>query len=108
MSLITNLIDKVTELVKLKIDQLKLELKGQATVVLSKLIVVAIIGMLITFSIFFLGLGLAFYWNSVWESDFLGFVVVGSIALVLSIILIRFAKSEAFTRVIKNSLLEND
>lgn len=108
MSLVINLIDKVTELVKLKVEQVKVELKGQAAVVLSKLIVFFVIALLITFAFFFLGLALAFYLNSVLPSTFWGFAIVGGIAIIISVGLIILARSEAFNQAIKNNILGND
>ena len=108
MSLVTNLIDKITELVKLKFEQLQLEVKSQVAIVLSRLIVIFAIALLLTFAFFFFGLGLAFYLNVWLESAYLGFVIVGGIALLFSIGLILLARSDAFTRAIKNNLMEND
>ncbi|MDW3196650.1 MAG: phage holin family protein [Cytophagales bacterium] len=108
MSLITNLIDKITELVKLKLDQVKIEVKGQVGVLLSRLVIIFAIGLLVTFALFFLGLAVAFVLNDVIGNNYGGFLVVGGIALLGSFILYRVASSEGFTKAIKSRLLDND
>lgn len=108
MSLITNLIDKVSELIKLKLDQAKIEVQGQVALVLSRLIFIFAIGLLLTFTLFFFGIALAYVINHATGSYYLGFLIVGAIALICSILLILLARSEAFKKALKNRLLEND
>lgn len=108
MSLVTKLIDKITELVKLKLEQLQIEVKGQIGLLLSRLIIIFAIGLLFTFFLFFIGLTLAFIINHSTGSYYLGFLVVAVIALVLCIALFLVARSESFTKAIKSRLLEND
>lgn len=108
MSLITNLIDKITELVKLKLDQVKIEVKGQVAVLLSRLIIIFAIGLLFTFALFFLGLAAAFGINHWLDSHYLGFLIIGGIAMVVCILLYVVGKSEGFNKAIKSRLLENE
>ncbi len=108
MSLITNLIDKITELVKLKLDQVKIEVKGQVAVLITRLVVIFAVGLLFTFFLFFVGLAAAYAMNHAFDSHYLGFLVVGAVALIFCIILILVAKSDAFNKAIKSKLLENE
>lgn len=108
MSLITNLIDKITELVKLKLDQVKVEVKGQLAVLVARLVVISIIALLLSFTLLFFGLGLAFFLNTVWSSAYWGFVAVGGLALLAVIFLIYKSGSESFTDIIKSKLLDNE
>ena len=108
MSLISNIIDKITELVKLKLDQVKIEVKGQVAVLLSRLIIIFAIGLLFTFALFFLGMATALFINNWWDSHYLGFLVVGAIALGLCVLLYMAGRSEGFNKAIKSRLLEND
>lgn len=108
MSLITNLIDKITELVKLKLDQVKIEVKAQVAVIISRLVVILIIALLLSFTMLFFGFGLAYLINTLLPGDFWGFFIIGGVALLVAILLIMRAKSESFTNMIKSKLLENE
>jgi len=108
VSLITNLIDKITELVKLKLDQVKIEVKGQVAVLISKLVVLLIIALLLSFMLLFFGLGLAFFLNTLFASSYWGFFFVGALALLAAIFLIYKARSESFADMIKSRLLDNE
>ncbi len=108
VSLITNLIDKITELVKLKLDQVKIEVKGQVAVLLSRLIVIFAIGLLLTFFLFFFGLMAAVIINEVSGIYYLGYLIVAAFALLLALLLFFVARSEGFNKAIKSRLLEND
>lgn len=108
VSLITNLIDKITELVKLKLDQVKIEVKGQVAVVISKLVIILTIAILFSFMLLFFGLGFAFFLNTFFPGDYWGFFAVGAMALLAAIFLIYKARSESFADMIKSRLLDNE
>ena len=108
MSLISNLIDKLSELLKVKFDQFKLEAQSQLAAVLAKLIVFFGLAILLLFFALFIGFGFAFYLNDLWESSYLGFLTVSVIPLVMFIILLVVSKSQAFTLALEQAILEKE
>ena len=86
---IPKLLDKLQEYLKVKGDQLKLEVMGQTAKVLSYTIIFIFTGLIALFFGFFIGLAFAVYLNEVFDSQYLGyFIISGAILLILVVLLI--------------------
>ncbi|MFY0689886.1 MAG: hypothetical protein JXQ90_22135 [Cyclobacteriaceae bacterium] len=95
--LINSLIDRLTELIKLKGEQLKLEAMSYLARVLAFTIVISVVSLIAFFLIFFLALTLAVYLNQLLDSQFLGYLIVSGIILIkliISLFLLRSGKMQ--------------
>lgn len=108
LSLITQIIDKVSDLIKIKFDQIKIDAQSQFSSFLARVIIFFALSILFTFIVLFLGLGLAFYLNNLWQSTFLGFGVVSGILLLGFILLVVLAKSQSFAKAIERAIIETE
>jgi len=90
---INSLIDKVTDFVRLKGEQLRLELMSKLARTVAYIIIGFLILLFAFFLIFFLGLALAAYLNQVLESNYLGYLIVAGIVLIKMIIVLILLKT---------------
>jgi type VI protein secretion system component VasK len=104
---INQLIDKLTELIKLKGEQLKLEAMSYLARFLAVTIVISVISLIAFFLIFFLALTLAVYLNGVLESQFLGYLIVSGIILIKLIISIFLLKSGKMQKWIETMIIKS-
>ena len=104
--MITKLIDTITELIKVKLEQFKLEAQGQIASVVARIIVFIGFLVLVSFALLFLGLTLAFALNVWLDSQVYGFLIVAGV-LILGIILLGImAKSQSLAKAIEKSIIE--
>lgn len=87
------IIDKLTEYLKVKGDQLKLEVMGQVARILAHVIVFLLISLLFLFFGLFFMLSLAVVLNFALNSEYLGYVIVTGILLILLVIIAFMLKS---------------
>ena len=95
---INRLIDKLTEYLKLKGEQLKLEILSHVARILAYVITFIIIGLIASFLGLFVALTLAVFLNHVLDSIYLGYVIVSGLLLILLIIFILLLKTEKIQR----------
>ena len=107
MSLVGSLIDKISELVQVKLNQLKLQASGKAATFLSRVIVVLLIVFLAFFFLLFLGLGLAFYLNTLFESAFLGFLILALVVLIFIVVMFMIGKNGKLQLAIEKAILNS-
>jgi hypothetical protein len=81
------IIDKLTDYLKLKGEQIKLEIMGHVARVLAHVIVFLLISLLLLFFGLFFMLSLAVVLNYAFGSEYLGYVVVTGVLLVLLIVI---------------------
>lgn len=81
------IIDRLNEYVKIKVENIKLEVTAQVAKVLSHVIVFLLITLVAFFFGFFLMIMLAEILNNVFDSNFLGYLSVTVILFVLLILL---------------------
>jgi hypothetical protein len=96
-----NLIAHLSRFIELKLEIYELKVKEQLVGILSSFATLALIisfGMLM---LFFSSLALGFFLNDVFESSFLGFVIIGLIYLLICILLVVFKN-----RIITNHLFQ--
>ena len=95
---INRLIDKLTDYIKLKGEQLKLEILSHVARVLAYAITFIIIGLIAAFLGLFAALTLAVYLNYLLDSVFLGYIIVSGLLLVLLLIFVLLLKTEKIQR----------
>ncbi|MEM9325193.1 MAG: phage holin family protein [Bacteroidota bacterium] len=104
--MITKLIDKISELIKLKLDQFKLEAQGHIASVAARIVVFLAFLVLVSFALLFLGLTLAFALNEWWDSAYLGFLAVAGLLIIFIVLLGVVAKSQSLAKAIERSIIE--
>ncbi|MFY0607369.1 MAG: phage holin family protein [Cyclobacteriaceae bacterium] len=82
MSIINNLLDKVSEYIRVRGEKLKLDIITQVSKILAQFIVLSSIALIFLFLIVFLSLALGAYLNSVLDSPHYGYLIVSGIYLI--------------------------
>ncbi len=106
MSFINNLIDKVADLIKVKLEKAKLDIQGKLADILSRLVSFLIIYLFASITILFLAMSLAFFLNSILDSSFLGFLIVALIFLVVTVLVYLVARSGIFAKAFEEAILK--
>jgi hypothetical protein len=83
-------INQLSRFIELKLEIYELKIKEQLVVIISSFATLALILSFGMIMIFFCSLALGFYLNGVFESRFVGFVLIGLIYFLICIILILF------------------
>jgi len=108
VGILNNLVDKVSDLVKVKIDQAKLDLQGKAAFIISKVIAFLVIYLFAASTYLFLMMGLAFLINDWLNSSFLGFILIGAFSFVLTICVLLASKTGWFPQALEESILKEE
>jgi len=87
---IDSLIQNITKFIELKMEIYELKVKEQMVQIISSLATLGLILMLGIIMLFFFSLALGFYLNSLFDSSFLGFALIGSVYLLIAIMLMVF------------------
>lgn len=87
MSNISAIIDTLKDLIDVKIEMIKRELKVRITSIVTRLVIVVLMVLLGLFMLMFLSFSLAFYLSEISQSPFMGFLYVAGIYLILLVIL---------------------
>lgn len=103
---INKLVDKLTEYIKLKGEQLKLEILSHVARILAYVITFIIIGLVASFLGLFGALSLAVILNYLLDSVYLGYVIVSGLLLIVLIILIFLLKSEKIQRWLESMIIK--
>ncbi|MBV6646356.1 MAG: hypothetical protein KI790_12955 [Cyclobacteriaceae bacterium] len=103
--LINKLIDKITEYLKLKGDQVKVEAMGHVARVLSVVITYGIIAFIGGFLLFFLSITVAVCLNHLLESTFLGYLIMSGLLFLLVIVLLLVHKTGSLQRWLEGLIL---
>jgi hypothetical protein len=85
-----SVINHLSRFVDLKLEIYELKIKEQLVVIISSFATLTLILSFGMFMIFFCSLALGFFLNDVFESKFIGFVLIGLIYFLICIILIVF------------------
>jgi hypothetical protein len=104
--MLSKLINRITEYIKVKGQQIKLEVISHMSKLLSHVLVVSFLVLLGLFLILFLSFGLSAYLNEVLESTFLGYFVTGGIYLFVLIVIALLAKAGKVQRWIEKMILK--
>ena len=106
------LVNNISKFIELKLELYELKFKEQLVVIISSFATLALIISFGLFMMLFASLALSFYLNGVFESGFLGFVIVGLIYLFICIILVVFKDkiitNHLFQALFSDSLTIND
>ncbi|MCP4459733.1 MAG: phage holin family protein [Cytophagales bacterium] len=100
------LINRITEYIKLKSQQIKLEIISHSARLLSHVIVVGFLGVLGLFMILLLSVGLSAYFNEVFESVYLGYLIVAGGYFLLILIIAIMAKTGVIQNWIEATILK--
>ena len=106
--MLTKLIDKLSELIKVKLDQFKLEAQGQIASAVARIVVFLAFLVLVSFALLFFGMALAYALNDWWASDYLGFIAVGGLLTLFIVLLSVVAKNQALAKAIEKSIIERN
>ncbi len=106
MGAITGIIDKISELLKIKFEQLKLEAQGQMAYAISRVIGFVVVFALASLSILFLAIGLAFFLNSLVGNTYGGFFIMGGALALVTILIFLFAKSGRLASALEEAILK--
>lgn len=93
MSLVNKLLDKITEYIRLKGENLKLEIIARFSRILAHLLTFLCIALIAVFMLIFLSFALGAYLNAVLDSPHLGYLIVAGIYLLLLIVMIILLQS---------------
>ena len=104
--MLTTLINRLTEYIKVKRQQIKLEVISHVSKLLSHILVVSFLALLGLFLILFLSFGLSAYLNEVLESAFWGYFITGGVYLLVLIIIGLLAKTGRFQRWVEMFILK--
>lgn len=96
MPMVNKLIDKLSAYIKLKGEELKLEIIAHISRLLAHLIAFLLIGVVGVFFITFASLTLGAYLNEVLESSYSGFLIIAGFYLLMLIIVFLLLKTNRF------------
>ncbi len=98
------IIQTVRGIVETKIDLVKLEIQGQFVGIMSRFILLILIGSMSLIALLFLSLSLAFYLSQFTKLPYMGFFLVALIYLLIVIVLILLRNSSVFHTNIQGTL----
>ena len=104
--MLSTLVNRITEYIKVKGQQIKLEVISHVSRLLSHVLVVGFLILLGLFLIFFLSFGLSAYLNEILESSFLGYFVIGAVYLLALIVIGLLARTGRIQRWIEALILK--
>ena len=107
MKFIFQVKEKVSDLIKIKVDQLKLEFKAHLASLIGKVILCFALLLIAFLIILFVSLALAFYLNELWGSSFLGFLTLSGLYIIILIVFVLFFKSQRLYTIIENAMIDN-
>lgn len=91
--MLSGVINRLTEYVKLKAEQVKLEVMARMASVLSQVLVFSLMAFLGLFLIFFLSFALGSYLNELMSSQYLGHLIVAGAYFIVLLIIGLLAKT---------------
>lgn len=103
---INKLIDKLTDYLKLKGEQLKLEILSHVARILAYVITFIAIGLVASFLGLFGALTLAVVINYWMESTYIGYVIVSGVLLIFLVILILLLRSQKIQRWLETMIVK--
>ena len=106
------LFDSLSRFVELKLQIYELKVKEQMVIVISRIAMLTIMLLFGLIIIFFFSMALAYYFNHLLDSGFLGFVLVGSIYLTIGLLLVffkgRLITNQLFQAFFSDTILKGD
>ncbi len=106
--MVTKLIDKISELIRIKLDQFKLEAQGQVASAVARIIVFLGFLVLTSFALLFFGLTLAYALNEWWDSSYLGFLAVAGLLVIAIVILGAINKTQSLAKAIEKGIIDRN
>lgn len=84
---IGEIIQTIKGIVETKVEMVKLEIQDQISGILSRLVILVLMGVSLVLVLLFMSLSLAFYLSQYFESPHMGFLMVGVLYLLILVIL---------------------
>ena len=88
-----SIVSNLTGYVESRVALVKMEIREEVAAVLSRALIVMVMFLTGFLVLLFLSVGLAEYLNTIWEGDFIGFLIVGSFYALILILMIVFRKN---------------
>jgi hypothetical protein len=104
--LITRLIDRLREYIRLKGEQIKLRVVKHLAKLMGHLVAIILLLFFAFFMFLFLNFALALYLNNLIESDYAGYLLVGAIYFVVFIILALLVKTKRLQGWVESAILK--
>lgn len=101
---IGEIIQTVKSMVETKIELIKLEIQEEFSSIVSRLIILFLVGAVAFLGVLFLSLSSAFYLNQLLNSPFLGFLFLGGLYGIVILLLILSKDSKNFQYQIQKSI----
>lgn len=98
MSLINNIVDKLTEYFQVRIDKIKLDLIAQVSKLLAIFMALILIGIAGFFFFIFGSIALGAFLNAVLESVYLGYLILSGFYFLIMIIIFILIKTKIIQR----------
>lgn len=105
---VDKIIDSLTHLVETRIAIAKLELKEEVARIVKSVTAVLMVVAFLMIALLFLSAGLAFWFNLVLNSVFLGFIVVGAIYIVVAVVMYYNKKALPIKRFVQKLMNQPD
>lgn len=101
---IGEIIQTVKSMIETKIEMVKLDIQEEFSGIVSRFFILILIGAMAFLVLLFLSLSMAFYLNQIMNSSFFGFLIVGSIFMIVVLTLIISKNSRGLQRRIQASI----
>lgn len=101
---IGEIIQTIKSMVETKIELIKLDIQEEFSGIVSRFVILIMVGAISLLGLLFLSLSSAFYLNQVMESSFAGFLALGVFYLFLILVLILSKDSKSFQQQIQKSI----
>lgn len=87
-----SIVGNLTGYVESRVALVKMEIREEVASVLSRALIIVVMFLIGFLVVLFLSVGLAEYLNTIWEGDFVGFLLVGGFYLLVLILMVAFRK----------------
>ena len=104
--MLSTLVNRITEYIKIKTEQIKLEIISHSARFLSHVIVVGFLAVLGLFLMFFVSFGLSVYFNELFESPYLGYLAVAGIYLLVIILIAILARTGVIQKWVEATIVK--
>ncbi len=101
---IDELIDTVTEYVKVKMELIKLNMIEELSGIISQLIALTLILTVFTFFLFFGSITLSLFLNDIWHSPYLGYLAVTTFYLLMVFFFVYLLQSGKLQEAVENQI----
>lgn len=105
-SSVNDIVEKLTEYVQIKTEQLKLKIIGVTSRILGNIITIFLVAAIGLLFIFFLSLSIGALLNEVFESMYLGYLTITGFYFLLILVILILSKSGKIQSIFENLILK--